>query len=97
MSERERRLKAAVDITSVIAESLPLERAGDDFLGRCPFCSGRLWVYPKAQIYQCHNCAHTGDVITFLMQIKGLPYGRALDLLAQLRLELVEPEAGVIQ
>lgn len=78
-------IKAASDIVAVISEYVQLRRKGKSFWGLCPFHSEKtpsFSVDPDKQSYKCFGCDRGGDVITFVMDKKGLSFAEAITELA---------------
>ncbi|HVN72900.1 MAG TPA: DNA primase, partial [Desulfomonilia bacterium] len=79
------RVKTASDIVAVISEYVHLKKKGKSFWGLCPFHSEKtpsFHVDPDKQIYKCFGCDRGGDVITFVMDKKGLSFAEATAELA---------------
>jgi DNA primase len=79
------KIKAGIDIVSVVSEYVHLKKRGRSFIGLCPFHKEKtpsFNVDPQKQIYKCFGCDKGGDVINFVMEIKGLTFPEALKELA---------------
>jgi DNA primase len=79
------KLKADIDIISVISEYVHLKKRGRSYIGLCPFHKEKtpsFNVDPVKQIYKCFGCDKGGDVINFVMEIKGLSFLEAIQELA---------------
>ena len=79
------RIRAAVDIVTVIGERIPLKKAGRNFVARCPFHQEKtpsFNVNPERQIYHCFGCGAGGDVFSFLMEHDKVSFPEALRTLA---------------
>lgn len=66
-----------VSIKDVIGSVVDLEQHGNMWIGLCPFhneSSPSLVVDEKRQIYYCFGCGHGGNVISFLMDYKGISF-----------------------
>jgi len=80
------RIKQALDIVSVVAEHVSLERKGGRLWGLCPFHSEKtpsFAVDAARQTFKCFGCGKGGDVFTFLMEKKGLSFAEAAEELAK--------------
>jgi DNA primase len=78
-TEQLRTIKAAASLPTVIAQSMPLDRAKDLFVGMCPFHrekTGSFYVWPDH--YHCFGCGAHGDAIAWLMHGCGLTFVAAV-------------------
>ena len=88
-------VRSRTDIVEVIGESVVLKRAGQNYLGLCPFHSEKtpsFTVSPPKQIFYCFGCSTGGSVFNFLMKRDNLTFHEAVEVLAR-RLGLEMPEA----
>jgi DNA primase len=79
-------VRAASDIVDVIGGSLPLKRAGGNFVTLCPFHkekSPSFNVNPAKQIFHCFGCHKGGDVFRFVQDYENLTFPEALQRLAE--------------
>lgn len=79
------KIKEQNDIVDVVSETVRLKRAGRYYTGLCPFHSEKspsFTVTQDRQIYKCFGCGEAGNVITFIMKTKNLPYFDAARYLA---------------
>jgi DNA primase len=80
-------VKQRVSIAEVVREVVgELQPRGEDLWGCCPFHhedTPSFHVRPKLGMFKCFGCGEGGDVISFVMKSRGLPFGEALELLAQ--------------
>jgi DNA primase len=79
-------LLARVDLVDVIGRHVQLKRAGQNFLGLCPFHgekSPSFTVSPSKQFFHCFGCGAHGTAIGFLMEHRGLGFVEAVRELAQ--------------
>jgi DNA primase len=75
-----------VNIVEVIAEYIPLKRAGRNFKAVCPFHhekTASFVVSLDKQIYHCFGCGAGGNVFNFLMLYERLEFPEAVELLAR--------------
>ena len=80
------RVRAASDIVDVIGASLPLRRAGTNFVALCPFHNEKspsFNVSPSRQIFHCFGCKAGGDVFGFVQKHENLPFTEAVERLAE--------------
>ncbi|MCC6531884.1 MAG: DNA primase [Burkholderiales bacterium] len=78
-------LLSRVDIVDVIERHVPLRKAGQNFVARCPFHSEKtpsFSVSPGKQFYHCFGCGAHGNAISFVMEHAGLGYVEAVKELA---------------
>ena len=78
-------IKMAARIEDVVADFVPLKRAGASYKGVCPFHddhSPSMHITPKLGIYHCFVCGAHGDSIKFLMEYQKITYPEALRYLA---------------
>ena len=79
-------LLARVDIVEVIGRAVALKKAGQNYLGLCPFHGEKtpsFTVSPTKQFFHCFGCGAHGSAIGFLMDHRGLGYVEAVQELAQ--------------
>ncbi len=85
MSQAEE-IKSKVDIVELIREYFPLNKAGKNFKGLCPFHSEKtpsFMVSPQLQIFKCFGCGKSGDVFTFLTEYEKMDFTEAIEFLAK--------------
>ncbi|MCR5625100.1 MAG: DNA primase [Lachnospiraceae bacterium] len=73
------------DIVDIIGSSVNLKRAGNGYVGLCPFHNEKtpsFHVNPQMQIYKCFGCNNSGNVITFLMEHDNMTFVEAVEYLA---------------
>lgn len=78
-------LKARASIEDIISEYVALKRAGNRFVGLCPFHSEKtpsFTVFADTQSFFCFGCSAGGDVITFIRKAENLDYTDAVRFLA---------------
>lgn len=72
-----------VDLREVIGQTVALTRRSGNHVGLCPFHEEKSPSFTVfAKNYYCFGCQASGDVITFVMQTKGLGFIDALKYLA---------------
>lgn len=95
-SEFLERLRAEVDIVSLISEYVNLRRSGKNFVGLCPFHQEKtpsFTVSPERKMFYCFGCHAGGDAISFLMKMEKLTFPEAVDALAR-KLGIKVPQAS---
>jgi DNA primase len=78
-------IKEVVDIIELIGQRIPLQRAGSNWRGLCPFHgekSPSFFVSESLQRYKCFGCGESGDAFTFLEKYEGMTFYESLQLLA---------------
>jgi DNA primase len=81
------RVRAANDIIAVYSEYArkPLRKVGSQFTTACLRHEDRhpsLFLHPGKQVFFCHSCSWGGDVFRFVEDVEGIPFSRALAILA---------------
>src|SRR5512143_3856084 len=79
-------LLARIDIVDVIDRSVPLKKAGANYVACCPFHSEKtpsFTVSPSKQFYHCFGCGAHGTAIGFLMEHGGRSFPEAVEELAR--------------
>jgi len=79
-------VKSRVIIEDVIGEYLPLKRTGRNWKGLSPFTSEKtasFVVSPDKQIWKDFSSGKGGSVFDFVMEVEGLDFKGALELLAR--------------
>jgi DNA primase len=80
------RVKQQADIVRVIGEYVRLKKAGQNFMGLCPFHQEKtpsFAVHPVKQIYHCFGCGASGDVFKFVMELEKSTFPEALRTVAE--------------
>lgn len=79
-------LLARVDLVDVVGRYVQLKKAGQNFIGLCPFHgekSPSFTVSPSKQFFHCFGCGAHGTAVGFLMEHRGLGFVDAVRELAQ--------------
>lgn len=80
------RVKDETDIAEIVRQHVNLKAAGSVFKGLCPFHKEKtpsFIVTPSRGRYHCFGCGAGGDAISFLMEIEGLSFPEAVEVLAR--------------
>jgi DNA primase len=80
------RVKQQADIVRVIGEYVRLKKAGQNFMGLCPFHPEKtpsFAVHPVKQIYHCFGCGAGGDVFKFVMELEKGTFPEAVRTVAE--------------
>ena len=78
-------IRSAINIADVVGRHVALKATGQNLKGLCPFHKEKtpsFTVSPAKGIYYCFGCHKGGDVFNFLMELEGLTFPEALQLLA---------------
>ena len=79
-------IKDRLSIEDVVSEYVQLKRAGRNFKGLSPFTSENtpsFVVSPEKQIWHDFSSGKGGDVFSFIMEVEGMDFKAALELLAR--------------
>lgn len=79
-------VKARLNIEDVVGEYVELKRSGRNFKGLSPFSSEKspsFMVSPEKQIWHDFSSGKGGTMFTFVMEMEGLDFKGALELLAR--------------
>lgn len=79
-------IKSRLNIEDVISEYVQLKRAGRNFKGLSPFSNERtpsFMVSPEKGIWHDFSSGKGGNVFSFVMEMEGLEFKEALELLAR--------------
>ena len=74
-----------VDIVDLVDSRIPLKKAGNNFVARCPFHNEKtpsFSVNRNRQTYHCFGCGAGGNAISFLMDYAHLGFVEAIEDLA---------------
>jgi len=79
-------VKARLSIEDVISEYVQLKRAGRNWRGLSPFSNEKtpsFMVSPEKQIWHDFSSGKGGNIFSFVMEVEGLDFKGALELLAR--------------
>src|SRR5580658_4399840 len=79
-------IKSRLSIEDVIGKYLELKKAGRNFKAISPFTKEKtasFIVSPEKQIWHDFSSGRGGDVFSFVMEVEGLEFREALELLAR--------------
>jgi DNA primase len=85
MQDAKEEIRARLNIEDVVGEYVQLKRAGRNFKGLSPFTGERtpsFYVSPDKNIWHDFSSNKGGDVFSFVMEVEGLEFREALELLA---------------
>lgn len=86
MQDAKEEVRARLNIEDVVGEYVQLKRAGRNFKGLSPFSGEKtpsFYVSPEKNIWHDFSSNKGGDVFSFVMEVEGLDFRAALELLAQ--------------
>jgi DNA primase len=75
-----------LDIVTTIGRYVELKPAGANYRGCCPIHKEKtpsFMVSPSKNIWKCFGCSKGGNLIDFVMELKGLDFKEALHTLAR--------------
>ncbi|MBN1106416.1 MAG: DNA primase, partial [Deltaproteobacteria bacterium] len=79
-------VKRTIDIVELVGQFVQLKRAGQNYLGLCPFHVEKepsFTVSSSKQIFHCFGCRKGGDAIAFWMEYHKVSFPEALRDLAE--------------
>lgn len=86
MQDAKEEIRARLNIEDVVSEYVQLKRAGRNFKGLSPFSGEKtpsFIVSPEKNIWHDFSSNKGGDVFSFVMEVEGIDFRGALELLAQ--------------
>ena len=78
-------VRQRTDLVRLAQQYLALRKAGQRYVGLCPFHTEKtpsFGISPDKQLFYCHGCGKGGDAIAFIREIEGLEFGEAVERLA---------------
>ena len=79
-------IRSRLAIEDVVSEYVQLKRAGRNWRGLSPFTNEKtpsFMVSPEKQIWHDFSSGKGGNIFTFIMEVEGLDFKQALELLAR--------------
>src|ERR1043165_5164942 len=79
-------IKSRLSVEDVVSQYVELKRAGRNFKGLSPFGNERtpsFMVSPEKQIWHDFSSGKGGNMFSFVMEVEGLDFKGALELLAR--------------
>ncbi|MHC4870303.1 MAG: DNA primase [Planctomycetota bacterium] len=92
------RIRDTVDIVNVIESYFPLKKTGTRYKALCPFHNEKtpsFTVNPDLQLFKCFGCGAGGDTIKFVMQMEGLEFPEAIEVLSDRTGIQLEKKEGI--
>lgn len=86
MQDVKEEVRARLNIEDVVGEYVQLKRAGRNFRGLSPFTGEKtpsFYVSPDKNIWHDFSSNKGGDVFSFVMEVEGIDFRAALELLAR--------------
>lgn len=86
MQDAKEEVRSRLNIEDVIGEYVRLQRAGRSFKGLSPFNDEKtpsFMVSPEKHVWYDFSSNQGGDIYNFIMQVEGLDFRGALELLAR--------------
>ena len=86
MQDAKEEVRSRLNIEDVVSEYVQLKRAGRNFKGLSPFSGEKtpsFIVSPEKNIWHDFSSNKGGDVFSFIMEVEGVDFRQALELLAQ--------------
>src|SRR5262245_1926290 len=84
--EAKEEIRSRLNIEDVIGEYIQLKRAGRNFKGLSPFSQEKtpsFMISPEKHIWHDFSSGKGGDVFSFIMEMEGVDFKGALELLAR--------------
>ena len=97
LQDAKEQVRQAIDIVELVGSYVALRRQGRGYVGVCPWHDDTrpsLQVNPERQSFKCWVCDIGGDIFSFLMQMEGLEFREALEMLADRAGIVLAPARG---
>lgn len=89
-------MRARVTLSSVVQRTTKIVKKGREWAGCCPFHDEKtpsFYVNDQKQFYHCFGCGAHGDVITWMIEQRGLGFMDAIkELAAEAGMEVPAPD-----
>ncbi|MBC8514419.1 DNA primase [bacterium] len=85
MTDDRERVRQAANILTLVEAETRLKKRGSRWVGLCPFHTekdGSLYVTPDTGLWHCFSCKRGGDVFSWVMEVEGVEFGEALEMMA---------------
>jgi len=79
-------IRSVADIVEVIGQFVQLRKAGQNYIGLCPFHTEKepsFTVSPSKQMFHCFGCKKGGDIFAFWMEYHGTTFPETIKELAE--------------
>ncbi len=79
------KVRDATDIVDIISDYVQLKRAGENYVGLCPFHNEKtpsFTVSHTKQFFHCFGCGEGGDALAFIIKKENLSFPEAVKFLA---------------
>jgi len=79
------KLRSSILVSEIVRKKVKLKMRGREYSGLCPFHNEKtpsFTVNDQKGFYHCFGCSAHGDIISFVMNIDGLPYPEAVQQIA---------------
>lgn len=81
-------VRVANDIVSYVSEDTSLKANGDRYMGCCPFPdhnekTASFSVSQSKQVYHCFGCQKSGNIFTYLQELRGMNFPETVQYLAR--------------
>src|SRR5690625_5004926 len=87
-----KQVQSAHNIVDIIGEHVQLTKRGNNYFGLCPFHDEKtpsFSVSEEKQMFYCFGCKEGGNIISFLMNLKGMTfYETIIELAERAKIEL---------